>query len=121
MFENFEAPGSLSQALAVLTEDPDRLVVAGGTDVLPALRAGRRRPGRVLSLANCTDLDGAGRTESGGLWLGAVLTCTRAQRLAGVLPALAATAAVMGPPGYATQPPSGATSARPPVVICWRC
>lgn len=99
MVENFEAPGSLRQALAVLTEDPERLIVAGGTDVLPALRAGRRRPGRVLSLANCTDLDGAGRTERGGLWLGAVLTCTRAQRLGGVLPALAATAAVMGPPG----------------------
>jgi CO/xanthine dehydrogenase FAD-binding subunit len=99
MVENFEAPGSLSQALAVLTEDPDRLIVAGGTDVLPALRAGRKRPGRVLSLVNCTDLDGAGRTENGGLWLGAVLTATRAQHLAGVLPALAETAAVMGPPG----------------------
>ncbi|MGQ0843975.1 MAG: FAD binding domain-containing protein [Sporichthyaceae bacterium] len=99
MFEDFEAPGTVAEALAVLADDPGRLVVAGGTDVLPALRSGRLRPGRVLSLSRCLDLDGAGRTENGGLWLGAVLTCARAQRLAGVLPALAAAAGAVGPPG----------------------
>ncbi|MGQ0466429.1 MAG: FAD binding domain-containing protein [Sporichthyaceae bacterium] len=96
MRENFEAPGSVSEALEVLTENPDRLVVAGGTDVLPALRAGRTRPRPVLSLTRCVDLDGAGRTENGGLWLGALLTCSRAQRIASVLPALADAAGAVG-------------------------
>lgn len=99
MVEDFVAPENVSEALAVLKQDPQRLVVAGGTDVLPALRSGRIRADRVLSLTRCVDLDGAGRTESGGLWLGALLTCTRAQRLAGALPALAAAASCVGPPG----------------------
>lgn len=97
MRENFEAPGSVTEALEVLAEEPERLVVAGGTDVLPALRSGRLRPAPVLSLTRCVDLDGAGRTESGGLWLGALLTCSRAQRMATVLPALAEAAGVVGP------------------------
>lgn len=97
MRENFEAPGSVTEALELLAEDPDRLIVAGGTDVLPALRAGRLRPARVLSLTRCIDLDGAGRTENGGLWLGALLTCSRAQRIATVLPALADAASAVGP------------------------
>lgn len=99
MFEDFEAPGTVAEAMKVLAADPARLVVAGGTDVLPALRTGRMRPGRVLSLTRCVDLDGAGRTEGGGLWLGAVLTCAGAQRLVGILPALAAAAGAVGPPG----------------------
>ncbi len=98
MFEDYVAPGSVSDALDVLKQDPQRLVVAGGTDVLPAVRSGRVRAERVLSLSRCTDLDGAGRTESGGLWLGAVLTCGRAQLLGSVLPALAAAAGMVGPP-----------------------
>lgn len=97
MRENFEAPGSVTEALEVLTEEPERLIVAGGTDVLPALRSGRLRRAPVLSLTRCVDLDGAGRTESGGLWLGALLTCSRAQRIANLLPALADAASAVGP------------------------
>lgn len=96
-----EAPGSIGEALELLADEPTRLVVAGGTDLLPALNSGQLAPRPMLALGRLGELDGAGRTADGGLFIGARLTLARAQAMAGVLPALARAAAV-GPPGVRT-------------------
>jgi CO/xanthine dehydrogenase FAD-binding subunit len=93
-----EMPVRLAEAVSLLAAEPDRLVVAGGTDVVPALTAGRLHARRVLSLARLAEIDGAGRTDAGGLWIGARLTCASAQALAEVFPAFAR-AAAFGVPG----------------------
>jgi CO/xanthine dehydrogenase FAD-binding subunit len=95
-----EAPSGLAEAVALMAAEPDRVIVAGGTDLLPALYAGRVRAERLLSLARLRDIAGAGRTAEGGLFLGAGVTCAvLAEVLEPVLPALARAAAVIGPPG----------------------
>jgi len=95
-----EAPSGMAEAVDLLAAEPDRVIVAGGTDLLPALYAGRVRAERLLSLERLQDIAGAGRTGEGGLFLGAGLTCAvLADVLEAVLPALARAAAVIGPPG----------------------
>ncbi len=96
-----EAPGSIGEALELLAAEPARLILAGGTDLLPALNSGRLAPRPVLALGRLREIDGAGRTADGGLFIGAGLTLARAQAIAGVLPALARAASV-GPPGVRT-------------------
>jgi CO/xanthine dehydrogenase FAD-binding subunit len=96
-----EAPNSVAEALALLAREPDRLVVAGGTDVVPALTAGRLAPRPILALGRLAELDTAGHTGEGGLFLGARLTLTRLAQLSGLVPVLGA-AAGFGPPGVLT-------------------
>ncbi|HEX3825791.1 MAG TPA: FAD binding domain-containing protein [Sporichthyaceae bacterium] len=96
-----EAPGSIGEALELLAAEPARLIVAGGTDLLPALNSGRLPPRPMLALGRLREIDGAGRTADGGLFIGAGLTLARAQAMAAVLPALARAASV-GPPGVRT-------------------
>jgi CO/xanthine dehydrogenase FAD-binding subunit len=94
-----EAPLGLADAVGLLAADPDRMVVAGGTDLVPALHDGRVRADRLLSLDRLREVHGAGRTANGGLFLGAALTCTELAGLDAVLPALARAATGIGPPG----------------------
>jgi CO/xanthine dehydrogenase FAD-binding subunit len=94
-----EAPLGVAEAVRLLAAEPDRLIVAGGTDLLPALHDGRIQADRLLSLDRLQVLHGAGRMAEGGLFLGAGLTCTELAGLDTVLPALARAAAVIGPPG----------------------
>ena len=97
-----EAPSGVAEAVALLAAEPDRVIVAGGTDLLPALHDGRIRADRLLSLERLRDIAGAGRTGD-GLFLGAPVTCAvLADVLEPVLPALARAAAVVGPPGVRT-------------------
>jgi CO/xanthine dehydrogenase FAD-binding subunit len=96
-----EAPGSIGEALELLAAQPGRLIVAGGTDLLPALNSGRLAPRPMLALGRLREIDGAGRTADGGLFIGATLTLDRVAAMAGLLPALARAAAV-GPPGVRT-------------------
>jgi CO/xanthine dehydrogenase FAD-binding subunit len=96
-----EAPGSIGEALELLAAEPTRLVIAGGTDVVPALNAGRLLPRPMLALGRVREISGAGRTADGGLFLGARLTLAQLRTLGAVLPALARAAAV-GPPGVRT-------------------
>jgi CO/xanthine dehydrogenase FAD-binding subunit len=96
-----EAPGSVGEALELLASEADRMIVAGGTDLLPALNSGRLAPRPMLALGRLREIDGAGRTADGGLFIGARLTVGRLAALAELLPALAR-AASFGPPGVRT-------------------
>lgn len=113
-------PRTLEEALAMLAARPEALVVAGGTDVVPALRAGRRaQPAAWLSLhelgskAGAVPLDGGGSgplagiapLPGGGLRIGAATTVAALERDPHVrqrATALADAAALIGAPATRT-------------------
>jgi CO/xanthine dehydrogenase FAD-binding subunit len=97
-------PTTTADAVAVLSERPDALVLAGGTDLMVEVNEGHRRLGddelvvcvtRIPELRSWT-LDRA----AGTLRLGAAVTYTElaAPPLAGVVPALAQAARTVGSP-----------------------
>ncbi len=98
MQNNFAGPTSVPEAVAELAAVPDALVVAGGTDVMLALAAGRVRAPALLTLAWLVELAGWERRADGSVRVGAGLTAANAQSLADLLPALAQAAAAMGTP-----------------------
>jgi CO/xanthine dehydrogenase FAD-binding subunit len=92
-------PRSLDAALHALAEAPDATVLAGGTDVMVEVNAGRRRPSSVVSLTRVPELVGW-RREGDHLVLGACLTYAEIERgeLASLVPALAQAARTIGSP-----------------------
>jgi CO/xanthine dehydrogenase FAD-binding subunit len=97
-------PTTLAEALAALSEQPDALVLAGGTDLLVEINEGHRRLAddvMVLSVNRVPDLRSWTLDRAAGtLRLGAAVTYTElaAEPLAGVLPALAQAARTVGSP-----------------------
>ncbi|MGZ4593092.1 MAG: FAD binding domain-containing protein [Actinomycetes bacterium] len=92
-------PRSLEQALRALADAPDATVLAGGTDLMVDVNAGRRRPSAVVSLTRVPELAGW-RREGDELVLGACLTYAEMERgeLAALVPALAQAARTVGSP-----------------------
>jgi CO/xanthine dehydrogenase FAD-binding subunit len=96
-------PSTLEAALRTRREVPDAVVVAGGTEVMPARNQGRR-PGPLLDLSRVDELRTVGEgtaLEAAGdrapLRLGAGLTCTQLiEELAEDVPALATAARTVG-------------------------
>lgn len=94
-------PTSVSETVAAIA-DPELQVLAGGTDFMVEVNAGRRRPERVLCLGRVPELrrwqhlDGADPEVR----LGATVTYTDLLQppLAGLLPALAQAARTVGSP-----------------------
>jgi CO/xanthine dehydrogenase FAD-binding subunit len=64
---------SLAHVLEVLEDRPDARVVAGATDLIPFVRAGRWRPSLVVDITRLEELRGI-RLAEGGLELGALVT-----------------------------------------------
>jgi len=95
------APTSLRDALAALADEPDALVIAGGTDVMVEVNMGHREPVNVVSVSRVSELrswrhDPATRT----VHLGAGVTYAEvmSEPLATLLPALAQSARTVGSP-----------------------
>ena len=83
-------PETLDAALRARSDDPGAVVVAGGTEVMPARNRGDR-PGPLLDLSRVAGLAAVG--EGAVLRLGAGVTCTRViEELADDVPVLAAAA-----------------------------
>jgi 4-hydroxybenzoyl-CoA reductase subunit beta len=59
-----EVPRSLRAALALVDENPDALIVAGGTDLVPNMKHELFTPPMVVSLAQVEELRGIARTPS---------------------------------------------------------
>jgi len=90
-------PGNLAEALAMLTQRPDSVPIAGGTDLMVQLRDGRKRA------ATLVDLDRLGlagvRETNGGIEIGAATPMDRIAadpRIRRLHPALAQAAAQIG-------------------------
>lgn len=92
-------PRSLDEALRALADDPDATLLAGGTDLMVDINAGRHRPRSVVSLSRVAELAGW-RREGNEVVLGACLTYADMERgeLAALVPALAQAARTVGSP-----------------------
>lgn len=94
----YEAPESIGEALAAL-EDGQVRALAGGTDLIPQLREGRRRARRIVDLKRIPDLVDITPVTNGGLAIGAAVTATRVAQdrcVTGAYPGLAAAAQLIG-------------------------
>ena len=94
-------PRSLAEALGLLAGPPGEAVpIAGGTDLVPALKLGLRTPKRLVSLRGVAELRSV-RELDGALHLGAGLTLGELaddQRLRAHAPAVAHAASLVGSP-----------------------
>jgi CO/xanthine dehydrogenase FAD-binding subunit len=92
-------PRSLAEALRSLGDDPGATVLAGGTDLMVDVNAGRHRPTSVVSLTRVPEL-GGWRREGDEVVLGACLTYADMEHgeLAALVPALAQAARTVGSP-----------------------
>jgi CO/xanthine dehydrogenase FAD-binding subunit len=93
------APTSLADALAARADDPEALVLAGGTDLMVQVNEGMRRLGSVLTLAGVDELRTV-RRDGDELLIGASATYTELMDddVAALAPALAQAARTVGSP-----------------------
>ncbi|MCZ7414503.1 MULTISPECIES: FAD binding domain-containing protein [unclassified Streptomyces] len=92
-------PSTLDEAVAALTAMPAAVPVAGGTDLMADVNAGRLRPAALVGLGRISEIRSWEYQDGNGL-LGAALTHARMGRpdFAALFPALAAAARAAGPP-----------------------
>ena len=92
-------PQSVVEAVQVLAEHPDAVIIAGGTVAMPEITEGRRHPGAVLTLHRCAELRGWS-TGPGEVLLHAGLTLAEMQQrdLRQQVPALNQAARTIGAP-----------------------
>lgn len=90
---------TLDDALGALAAEPDATVLAGGTDVMVDVNAGRRRLGAVVAIGRVAQLRGW-RVEGGTLRIGGATTYTDMLEaaFAAVAPGLAEAARTVGSP-----------------------
>lgn len=94
----FQRPGSVADAVALLQADEGAKLLAGGQSFLPVLKLDLAQPSKVISLAACAGLKGIG-SEGGELVIGALTTHAEVAASAEVrqrIPALADLAAGIG-------------------------
>ena len=73
---DFVSPKSIDEAVSILNEHGDRArMIAGGTDILVMMRAGRRLADVVVDVKNIPELNQMTLNSDGGLTLGAAVPC----------------------------------------------
>ena len=73
---DFVAAKSIDEAVSILNEHGDRArIIAGGTDILVMMRAGRRLADVVIDVKDIPELNAMTYTAEGGLTLGAAVPC----------------------------------------------
>jgi CO/xanthine dehydrogenase FAD-binding subunit len=92
-------PSSLEETYEMLDRSPEAQLLAGGTDLMVEVNAGRRRPRAVVSLHGVPELTGW-RRDGGDVVLGSGLTYTEmlAADFADLVPSLAQAARTVGSP-----------------------
>jgi xanthine dehydrogenase FAD-binding subunit len=94
----YERPGSVADAVAALRA-ADARALAGGTDLVPQMREGRRRAARVVDLKHIPELTTIAVLPDGGVSIGAAVTATTVARhpvIAASYPAVAESAQLIG-------------------------
>jgi len=78
---DYQAPATLDQAVAILSEHgASARILAGGTDLIIQHRERRRQVGVMVDVKAIPELTAMGWTASGGLRLGAAVACIRIYR-----------------------------------------
>jgi CO/xanthine dehydrogenase FAD-binding subunit len=96
---DYEAPESLSQAVALMAAHPGARPLAGGTDLLVQMRSGRKESGYVMDVKRVPELNEIAYDPVRGLTLGAAVPCYRiygSAPVARAYPSLAEVAALIG-------------------------
>jgi CO/xanthine dehydrogenase FAD-binding subunit len=96
---DYAAPATLGEALRLYAENPKALLLAGGTDLLVQMRAGRKQTDLVIDIKLVPELNALSYDAKQGLTLGSAVACHRVYGDADVrshLPALAETASIIG-------------------------
>ncbi|MBL8232764.1 MAG: xanthine dehydrogenase family protein subunit M [Bryobacterales bacterium] len=96
---DYAAPRSVQEATRLLAEHPDARMLAGGTDILPQLRAGRRSTSLVVDIKKIPEISAITFDAAGNLTLGAAVPCHRVYedlRIRKQFPALAEVASIIG-------------------------
>jgi CO/xanthine dehydrogenase FAD-binding subunit len=95
---DYTAPATLDEALRLYAENPKALLLAGGTDLLVQMRAGRKQAALVIDVKKVPELNALQYDEE-GLTLGAAVACHRVYGSEVVrkhVPSLAETASIIG-------------------------
>ena len=96
---DFATPTSVGEAVGLLTAHPGARLLAGGTDLLVQLRAGRKETDLVVDLKRIPELNALEYDPAGGLTIGAAVPCYRIYRdptVARAYPALVELASLIG-------------------------
>jgi carbon-monoxide dehydrogenase medium subunit len=97
---DYASPPSLKEAVELLATHGERArLLAGGTDLLVQMRAGRRTPDVVIDIKNIAELNELTYDASAGLTLGAAVPCYRVYgntQVAAAYPALNDVASLIG-------------------------
>ncbi len=97
---DFAVPKSIDEAVSILNEKGDRArIIAGGTDILVMMRAGRRLADVVVDVKEIPEVNQMAMTADGGLTLGAAVPCYRIyqdQAVASAYPGLVDAASLIG-------------------------
>lgn len=96
---DYAAPPTLAEAVQLLAAHPRAQLLAGGTDLLPQMRSGKKQPDVVIDVKRIPELNELCLEPSGGLRLGAAVACCRIYEDAAVkrsFPALAEVASLIG-------------------------
>ena len=73
---DFVSPSSIDEAVSILNQHGDRArIIAGGTDILVMMRAGRRLADVVVDVKGIPEVNQMAITDGGGLTLGAAVPC----------------------------------------------
>ncbi|MGB9661878.1 MAG: xanthine dehydrogenase FAD-binding subunit XdhB [Moorellaceae bacterium] len=96
----FEAE-TINEATALLADNPNLTIIAGGTDVLIKLHHGQLEKAELLSIRKIKSLEGIRQLEDGTIVIGALTTFTRISQdpiIAETIPILREAALSMGGP-----------------------
>jgi len=96
---DYTAPASAGEAVGLLTSHPGARLLAGGTDLLVQLRAGRKETDLVVDLKRIPELNAIEYDAVAGLTIGAAVPCYRIYRdpaVARAYPALVELASLIG-------------------------
>ena len=97
---DFVSAKSIDEAVSILNEHGDRArIIAGGTDILVMMRAGRRLADVVVDVKEIPELNQMTMTAEGGLTLGAAVPCYliyQDQAVASAYPGLIDSATLIG-------------------------
>jgi CO/xanthine dehydrogenase FAD-binding subunit len=94
----YQRPETVADAVAALRA-ADARALAGGTDLVPQLREGRRRVARIVDLKHIPELTAIALLPDGGVSIGAAATATAVARHAAIattFPAIAESAQLIG-------------------------
>ena len=96
---DYAAPVTVAEAIALMAAHPGARLLAGGTDLLVQLRAGRKGTDFVIDLKRIPELNAIDYDAARGLTLGAAVPCYRIyrdQNVARAYPSLVEVASLIG-------------------------